>query len=216
MQATKVYHPDKWPCCSGTFPQITADYGISSYFRDAAGVYVNLYVPSRLTWRQHGASLSLTQRTEYPHSAHTELELKSDRDTAFALRLRIPAWAGPKTALSINGKRMNADLTPGRFANLTRTWRNGDRIALEFDIPLTLQSVDSQHSNLVALQHGSLALFAVKPPTAPVTRTSLLNARQLSSGSLDWETTIEAGKLAFKPFQAIGEEQYRLYQEVIA
>jgi hypothetical protein len=215
MQASKVYHPDKWPCCSGTFPQITADYGISSYFQDADGIYVNLYVPSRLTWRQHGSSLSLTQRTTYPHAAHTELELKSDRDTAFALRLRIPAWAGPKTVLSVNGKRVGADLTPGRFASVTRTWKIGDRIAIEFDVPLTLEPVDPQHPNLVALRRGSLALFAVKPTTATITRANLLNARQLSSGSLDWETTTEGGKLAFRPFEAIGEEQYRLYQEVI-
>ncbi len=30
--SSKVYYPQQWPCCSGTFPQITADYGISSYF----------------------------------------------------------------------------------------------------------------------------------------------------------------------------------------
>jgi len=137
---------------------------------------VNLYVPSRLTWRQHGANLSLTQRTEYPHGAHTELELKTDRDTTFALRLRIPAWAGPKSTLSINGERVTADLTPGRFAIVTRTWKSGDRIALEFDIPLTLQAVDPQHPRLVALQHGSLSLFAVNPTDAPVTRANLLNA----------------------------------------
>jgi len=215
MQASKTYHPDKWPCCSGTFPQITADYGISSYFRDTDGIYVNLYVPSRLTWSQHGANLSLTQRTQYPHAAHTELELKTDRDTAFALRLRIPAWTGPGTALSINGQRVKTDLAPGRFASVTRNWKNGDRIALEFDIPLTLQQVDPQHPNLVALQHGSVALFAISPQATPLTRTSLLSARQLSSGSLDWEAATDAGKLAFRPFQAIGEEQYRLYQEVV-
>jgi len=215
MQATKGYHPDKWPCCSGTFPQITADYGISSYFQDAEGVFVNLYVPSRLTWRQHGANVSLTQRTEYPHAAHTEMEIKSDRETKFALRLRIPAWAGPKTVLSVNGKRVSSDLTPGRFATITRTWKSGDRIAIEFDIPLTLEPVDPQHANLVALKHGFLALFAVTPQATTVTRASLLNARQLSPGSVDWEAITDTGKLAFKPFEAIGEEQYRLYQDVI-
>jgi uncharacterized protein len=216
MHATKTYHPDKWPCCSGTFPQITADYGISSYFRDDQGIYVNLYVPSRLTWQQHGANLALTQRTEYPHAAHTELELKTDRDTAFALRLRIPAWAGPKTVLSVNGKNVNADLTPGRFAGVTRTWKTGDRIALEFDRPLALQPADPQHPNLVALQHGSLSLFAVDPKEAQFTRAGLQGARQLSSSSLDWEVSTDAGKVAFKPFQAIENEQYRLYHEVTA
>jgi DUF1680 family protein len=214
MHGKKFYHQDKWPCCSGTFPQITADYGISSYFHDPEGIYVNLYVPSRLKWRQYGSSLALTQRTSYPHAAHTEMELTADRDTTFALRLRIPAWAGAKTTVSVNGKRLQAELTPGRFATIRRTWKNGDRIALEFDIPLTLQAVDPQHPNLVAVQSGSLALFAIQPADGVVTRAQLLNARQLAEGSLDWETRTDTGKLAFKPFQAIAEEGYRLYQPV--
>jgi DUF1680 family protein len=214
MQAVKGYHADKWPCCSGTFPQITADYGISSYFHDAQGIYVNLYVPSRLNWRQHGASLSLTQRTEYPHASNSELELKTDRDVSFDLRLRIPAWAGPKTTLSVNGKKVNSELTPGRFASVARTWKNGDRIALEFDIPLSLQAVDPQHPDLVALQHGSVALFLVNPSETQVTRSELLSSRPLSAGSLDWEARTSAGKIGFRPFQAIGDEHYRLYQRV--
>ena len=217
MTARKVYYKDKWPCCSGTFPQITADYGISSYFQDADGIYVNLYVPSRLKWNRAGTRISLAQRTAYPHAAHTEIELATDRDVAFALRLRIPAWAGPKTALSLNGKRMQADLTPGHFATVRRTWKNGDRIALEFDIPLHLEPVDPQHPNLVALKYGSLALFALKPAGTSVTRAQLLQARQISAGSHDWEVTTSSGKMALRPFEAItASEPYRLYHNVSA
>src|SRR5580692_3579218 len=67
--AQKGYFDDKWPCCSGTFPQITADYGISAYMRRGPDVYVNLYVPSELRWRQGGAACGLTQTTEYPASS---------------------------------------------------------------------------------------------------------------------------------------------------
>ena len=35
---SKVYHPYKWHCCTGTFSQVTADYGISSYFHDGEGI----------------------------------------------------------------------------------------------------------------------------------------------------------------------------------
>jgi len=49
----KGYHRDKWPCCSGTLPQIAADYGISSYLlnttRENPGLVVNLYLPSRVS-----------------------------------------------------------------------------------------------------------------------------------------------------------------------
>ncbi len=51
--AKKVYYKDKWPCCSGTFPQLTADYGISSYYPAKEGIYVNLFLPSRVSWMQN-------------------------------------------------------------------------------------------------------------------------------------------------------------------
>ena len=49
MDARKVDYEQKWPCCSGTFPQLTADYGISSYLRSPKGVYVNLYAAGTAT-----------------------------------------------------------------------------------------------------------------------------------------------------------------------
>ena len=214
MDGHKGYHTDKWPCCSGTFPQITADYGISSYFHDPEGIYVNLYVPSRLKWKQHGATLSLTQHTQYPYASHTEMELTTDRDLAFPLRLRIPEWAGPKTTVSVNGQKLSTEVNPGHFATVARTWKNGDRIAIEFDVPLTLESVDPQHPNLVALQHGSLSLFSVAPFPAKATREELLKARPLSAGSSDWQTSTASGTLRFKSFGEIHDENYRLYHEV--
>ena len=214
--AHKGYHPDKWPCCSGTFPQITADYGISSYFYDDDGIYVNLYVPSRLKWRQNGAALTLTQTTQYPYSAHTELELKSDRDAAFAVRLRIPQWVGPKTVVSVNGKRLDTDVAPGKFLAIKRSWRSGDRVALEFDIPLKLETVDPQHPNTVALQHGSLSLFALAPLAENFTRSELLSAHQIAAGSTDWQVSTGSGKMRLQPFPAIRDEQYRLYHQVNA
>ena len=211
--ARKGYHHDKWPCCSGTFPQITADYGISSYFQDDQGVYVNLYLSSRLKWRHQGAALSLTQRTSYPWAPLTELEIAAERETAFALRLRIPAWAGAKSTVAINGKREVMELTPGRFAVLNRSWKHGDRITLELDIPLMTEAVDAQHADRLALRHGSLVLFAIEPGEAKLTRKALLAARQNAAGSTDWSVDSATGKLTFRSFPAIGREEYRLYQK---
>ena len=51
----KVYHSDgTWPCCSGTFPQVMADYHNIIYFKDPESLYVNLFVPSEVTWNRHG------------------------------------------------------------------------------------------------------------------------------------------------------------------
>ena len=118
MDAVKSDYEEKWPCCSGTFPQLTADYGISSYFRSPKGLYVNLYVPSRVTWKQGDANVTLTQETQYPTVGETTLKLTMDREERFAVALRIPRWAGKSKPLTLSycqaiGLRSTA---PGRTA----------------------------------------------------------------------------------------------------
>ena len=72
---SKFYHPDKWTCCTGTFAQITADYGISSYFRRSRGIYINLYVPSRVTWSRGREVIAFTQQTNYPHHPTSRISI---------------------------------------------------------------------------------------------------------------------------------------------
>ena len=212
---SKVYHPYKWHCCTGTFSQVTADYGISAYFHDDRGIYVNLYVPSRVSWSSGGARVSLTQKTAYPHQPTTGIVVTSDKAAAFPIHLRIPAWAGPKTTIAVNGKREPA-AEPGQFARIDRTWNNGDRIEVEFDMPTVLEVVDAQHPGMFAPVHGPLALFTVGQPPASVGKQNLLAVRQVSSGSTDWQVKTAAGRLALRPFTSIADEHYRLYLNVTA
>ena len=207
----KVYHPYQWHCCTGTFSQVTADYGISAYFRDRDGIYVNLYVPSRVKWSRPGDRVTLTQRTGYPLQPSTQIEVSSLKTSAFRLYLRIPAWAGPKTTIAVNGQRVHTSPEPGKFARLDRAWRTGDRIEVEFDMPTVLEAVDPEHPNLVAPVHGPLALFSVGAIPAGVMRKNLLAAAQVSAGSSDWQTRTDGGALMMRPFAAIYDEHYRLY-----
>jgi hypothetical protein len=212
MDAKKVDYEQKWPCCSGTFPQLTADYGISSYFRAPKGVYVNLYVPSRVTWRQGNARVTMTQSTSYPNTGETALQLKMDRAESFSIALRIPAWAGKDTSIHVNGKAANLALQPGTWAQLDRTWKDGDRIELFLDMPLRLVPIDPQHPDVVTLLHGPVALFAIEPGSRAITKQQLLAAQKVSSASPDWEVVTAQGKLTMKSFPQITSETYRLYQ----
>lgn len=206
---SKVYHPYKWHCCTGTFSQITADYGISAYFHDDEGVYVNLFVPSRVTWSRGAERISLVQRTQYPHQPSTTIEV--DGAGEFPVYLRIPAWAGPKTHVAMNGKRVEADMEPGKFARVYRTWRKGDRVEVEFDMPTTLEAVEKEHPDLKATMHGPMSLFAVGEIPANARSSDLLSVRQASAGSVDWKTV---SGLTLRPFAAIKDEHYRLYLKV--
>ncbi|HLY42583.1 MAG TPA: beta-L-arabinofuranosidase domain-containing protein [Terracidiphilus sp.] len=213
---SKFYHPYKWHCCTGTFSQVAADYGISAYFHDGDGVYVNLFVPSRVKWNRAGGSIALVQKTNYPLTPATEIAVETDRQAGFPVYLRIPAWAGPKTRIAVNGKRVDQSLEPGRFAKLQRTWKNGDRIEVELDMPTHVEPVDPQNPNLIAVVHGPLALFAMGELPAAVRRQDLMQVAQVASGSTDWQAKTDAGTLSFRPFTAIHDEHYRLYLNVQA
>src|SRR4051794_6967324 len=212
--ARKVHHRDKWPCCSGTFPQLTADYGISAYYQSGDGVYVNLFVPSRLSWMQNNTQCSLTQLTDYPRAATTQLALNLARPESFTLYVRIPAWAGSKTSVSVNGRGAESSIEPGKFLALRRSWKDGDRVEIEFEMPLRLESIDNENSNNVALLHGPIALFAVGEIPAKLSRKDLLSVTALSSSSSDWVVKTANGLLTFRPFSSIMSEGYRLYNPV--
>jgi uncharacterized protein len=212
MDAKKVDYPEKWPCCSGTFPQLTADYGISSYFRSPKGVYVNLYVPSRVTWRQDNARITMTQMASYPNNGEATLHLKMDRAERFSIALRIPAWAGRQTSIRINGKNSATSPQPGTWSQLDREWKDGDRVELSMDMPLRLVPIDPRHPDTVALLHGPVALFAIDPGSTTMTKQQMLAAQKVSSTSPDWEVATAQGKVKMKSFPQITTETYRLYQ----
>jgi hypothetical protein len=214
--AEKVYYKDKWPCCSGTFPQLTADYGISSYYPAMDGIYVNLFIPSRVSWTQNGAQCALTQQTNYPMANTTQLKMEVARPEKFTVYLRIPAWADSNTRVSVNGKRVEGELRPGSFFALSRTWANGDRVEYEIGMPVRLQPVDAENPQTVALVRGPLALFAVGNLPAGFSRAQLMAASGASASSEDWVVQGDAGKVIFQPFGAIRDEHYRLYQKLTA
>ncbi|HEY4046854.1 MAG TPA: beta-L-arabinofuranosidase domain-containing protein [Acidobacteriaceae bacterium] len=211
--ASKVYYEQKWPCCSGTFPQITADYGISSYFRSEDGVYVNLFVPSRLKWRVGTARYSLEQQTQYPTSPEIRIQVGAERPEKFTIYLRVPEWAGGKTSIAVNGKNLSLPVRSGAFLAVAREWKDGDRIEYTIDMPFRLESIDPQHPHDVALLHGPVTLFAIGASDNVFTRAQLLAATQRGS-----EYTVQSRnqRVRFLPFAAIHDEKYRLYQYVIA
>ncbi len=213
--ARKGYFNDAWPCCAGTLPQVAADYRILAYFRDADGVFVNLYLPSILRWTStDGAQLALTQTGNYPVDSKITMHMRASRPSGLALRLRIPAWSslgGP--LIRINGEPTPASIQKG-FVTLRRVWRDGDRIDIELSFPLRAEAIDANHPETVALLRGPVVLFAIADNPPSLTRQQLLSAVQIP-GQTTWRTTTGSGPLLFRPFMSINDEEYNTYLKVI-
>ena len=206
FKGKKVYSDHRWPCCSGTMPQIAADYNISTYFRDGRDVFVNLYIPSTLRWTQDGAQISLTQNGGYPYDPHISFEVKSSKATRFALNLRIPSWA---EGASIGGSGRRMEVSAGSFIRLDREWSSGDRIELELPLKTRLEPIDAQHPDTVALLSGPLVLFTIGENQPAVTRTQVMAAQK--TGAQSWQ--VETGNVALKllPWTAVQDQAYATY-----
>jgi DUF1680 family protein len=196
--ARKTYFNDAWPCCSGTLPQVAADYRLLVYFRDPAGVWVNLYLPSTVRWTSaDGVQMALTQSGDYPAGGRVAMRLKASRASSFALRLRIPAWSRG-AVIRVNGAPVRPAVENG-FVSLQRAWKDGDRVDLDLHMPTRLEAIDAAHPDVVALVKGPLVLFPIggNPP--------VLKKEQLAAAS--------SGAL-FRPFTEIHDEPYSTYFRV--
>jgi len=136
------------------------------------------------------------------------------RPESFTKYISVPAWADRNARIAVNGKKVEDDLVAGKFFALTRTWNNGDRVEYEIGMPIRLQAVDAENPQLVALVRGPVALFAVGNLPATLSRAKLLGASAAGASSEDWIVEGDAGKVTFRPFAALGDDNYRLYQKV--
>jgi DUF1680 family protein len=211
---SKQYSNHRFPCCSGTLPQVAADYRINTYFHGPHAIYVNLYLPSTLVWQQDGVRLSLSQQGDYPFSDFVSLKLATSASVRLALKLRIPAWAD-QSRIAVNGRAIAISPVPGTFASIVREWRNGDRIDLELPRRLRLEAIAPRHPDIVALLSGPLVLFQLGRAGTPrpiITRRLLMSARQMSVAR--WTAEDADQSLTFAPFVGITDETYSTYMRV--
>jgi uncharacterized protein len=146
---------DSFWCCTGTGVEEYSKLGDSIYFRDDDGLYVNLFVPSELNWREK--NLSLRQKTTFPEESGTTLSISVAKPTQLTLRLRMPAWLASDASLKLNGKALDISAGPGSYLAVSRVWQNGDRVELALPMSLRAEAMPDDRT-LQAFCYGPLVL----------------------------------------------------------
>lgn len=207
----KFYHFDgTWPCCSGTYPQAVADYHNVIYFKDPTSLYVNLFVPSEITWNFQGDEVRLEQETSYPESDTTTLTIRSTSKAAFNLKFRVPRWSSAAT-VEVNGVRQDVTCRPGTWATVHRTWQPGDRVRIQMPMRLALQPIDKQHPHRVALTYGPVVLVRNQDPVIESKGREVTDLIVPRGGALEFQG-VGRPKDTFRPFYQVGNgESYDMY-----
>ncbi|MGA9118441.1 MAG: beta-L-arabinofuranosidase domain-containing protein, partial [Bacteroidota bacterium] len=142
-------------CCNGTGIESFASLSNSIYFHDSSGIYVALYAPSALQWKERG--VSIRQETRYPEGSGIRFHVALSHPEEFTIHLRIPGWVKREPSLAINGNRFQAELTPGTMVGLHRTWKNGDVVELVLPMSLGLSYL-AHDSSQAAVTYGPVVL----------------------------------------------------------
>ena len=127
---------NSFTCCMGSGFENHSKYGgaIYSHGSDDRSLFVNLYIPSVLTWKEKGLKVRL--ETVYPENGRVTLKVVEGERQPLALNLRYPVWAGEGIVVKVNGTKQKITSKPGSFVTLERKWKAGDRI--ELNIPMNL------------------------------------------------------------------------------
>ncbi len=142
-------------CCQGTGIENTARFGESIYFHRNDTLWVNLYIPSTLDWRERGLKVRL--ETRYPEDGRIRLTFEADAPATATVNLRLPAWIDGAVGLAVNGEEQSVSSNPGGYLPVTRRWQSGDSI--ELTLPLSLRvrpSMDDPAT--VSLFYGPVVL----------------------------------------------------------
>ena len=160
----KIYHLDgNWPCCSGTITQALVDYHNIIYFKNPTSLYVNLFVPSAVTWNQEGHEIVIEQETAFPEADTTNLTIRTTAKVAFDFKFRVPRWSKGVT-VKVNGVEQNVVCRPGSWAVIQRTWESGDRVTIQLPMQFAFVPIDEQHPHRVAVMYGPVVLVRIQDP----------------------------------------------------
>ncbi len=152
----KLYHTpeDSFWCCTGTGMENHVKYRDSIYFHDGRQLYVNLFIPSTLRWREQ--DVVLTQETSFPAQAGTRLRIAAKRPAALAVKLRHPRWSRTATVL-VNGRETTTSAEPGSYVTVDRTWGDGDTVELRLVMEPAAEQAPAA-PQIVAFTYGPLVL----------------------------------------------------------
>jgi len=118
-------------CCPPNVHRLLGSLQQYFYTVDDSGIGVHLYNTGRVrTETPSGQAIALQQATDYPVTGRVWIRVETDGE--FRISLRIPGWATePKVA--VNDEDVE-DVEAGRYCPISRNWRRGDVIAIDFGI----------------------------------------------------------------------------------
>ncbi|MFP9098956.1 beta-L-arabinofuranosidase domain-containing protein [Flavobacterium sp. RHBU_24] len=144
-------------CCVGTGIENHGKYGELIYSHKDDNLYVNLFIPSVLDWKEKG--IEITQKTNFPEAESTDLTLKLKRKGKFSVFIRKPHWVTEGFGIKVNGKTVSYTQNTEGYVQIDRTWKSGDNISVSLPMNNSVEYLPD-NSAWVSFLHGPIVMAA--------------------------------------------------------
>ncbi|MCW2916907.1 MAG: secreted protein [Actinomycetia bacterium] len=202
---------DNFSCDHGTGMETNTKFADSIYFRSGDALYVNLFVPSELTWAERG--IRIRQETRYPQGETSRLTVTGD--ARFALKLRVPAWLrehGGHARVRLNGETVPVHAAPGSYITIDRRWRSGDTVELTLPMDLAWRKAPD-NPQVQAISHGPVVLAGAYGAQGlnAIPRMDPHSVRADGTTPLRYTATANGAEVSLMPFADIQHQHYNVY-----
>lgn len=200
-------------CCNGSTIEAFALLNSGIYYHNDSTLWVNLYVPSELDWKEK--NICLEQSGEFPMNSSVEFSVSVKKQTAFGLNLFIPSWA-KAVDVFVNGEKQQTEITPDSYVSINRKWKNKDKVRLVFHYDFYIKTMPDD-KNMIAIFYGPI-LLAFENGSELIlkgTPEDILNGLKVQGDDNGSFTLNNGGRVySLKPLYAIEEHSYGVYATI--
>ncbi|MFA9376129.1 MAG: beta-L-arabinofuranosidase domain-containing protein [Lachnotalea sp.] len=206
------YH--EFTCCHGTGMENHVKYHESIYYKnmDLEILYINLYIPSKIDWKQSG--MELIQEGDFPSE---KMRITVNRFDNFTFCFRIPNWCQDEFRVLLNGEEIAKQDNANHYIAMTKNWNKTDNLEICMPYHISLEyTPDCLDLPVASVLYGPLVMVAVSNSLDWITLT--LSPNLENEFIVVWEKempVIYYDELRFIPMYAAHHIDYHTYFKII-
>ncbi len=143
-------------CCQANIARGIGQLAEWAVVSEGNDLYLNYFGNSSIETSINNKKVTLNQETSYPLDGKVVLTISGlEEENKFNLMIRVPSWAFGST-IYIDGKR--EVMQEGKYFEINRTWKNGDRIELDIEESFTYWTAERDLRGYTSVYYGPILL----------------------------------------------------------
>ena len=192
-------------CCHGTGMESQFKYREGIYYEDKESIYVNLFIPSEMIWKDR--DIYIRQETNCDRPERIEIFVKGGGMNS--IKIRKPSWVD-EYQIKADGKQLEIRPDKKGYFQLSRDFSDGIKIELEFPYHFRILRTPDEKQK-AAVKYGPYVLAALSDEKefleVPFSESDI-EKKMIHSGD---EIAFTCGGVRWIPLCKIDDEAYHVY-----